>query len=97
MFSIQRQCQRLLLNLRLVLKSVEPFSVHIVHVWLDKEKPVPIHFAAEAYTSLIKDTACTSCPCEWLSPNVNYALICNIDFSVPIMRGRERLMKKNRE
>ena len=44
-------------------------------------------FAAEAYTSLIKDTACTSRPYEWLSPNfknVNYAPICNIDFSAPI-------------
>ena len=84
-------------------KKCGTFSVHIVHVWLDKEKPVPyfclVLFAAEAYTSLIKDTACTSHPCEWLSlnfKNVNYAPICNTDFSAPTTK-RKRTFDEGKE
>ena len=58
-----------------------------------------ILIVAEAYICLIKDTACSSHPCEWLSPNfknVNYAPICNIDFSAPTAK-RKRIFYEGKE
>ena len=49
--------------------------------------------------SLIKDTACSFRPCEWLSPNfknVIYALICNTDFFTPITK-RKRMFDEGKE